>query len=153
MAMIVYSFTVIVSCFLLSVMVLKLSRPMMQLLRNDAPRSPAVLATWVALGFLQVVGMPFAPWCVALALSIFGLVSPRIFHQGWIALLLASLALAVGVLAMGRPSYLACEAGIIAAACLAALLAGSKKHPILMDAASALSLAFALLIVAYGAVV
>jgi len=156
MAMAMYSLAIIVSSFVLSWLLLAMLRPMVKLLyaaEDGTPLPIGIVAVWVALGFLQVVGMPFAPWCAALACSLLVNRFTRDAFPGegwWLIALLAGSASAVAAL-LGLPIYLMTEPAIIAAAALACALSHSRRRVVKLDMGSVLALAICLAVVAYSA--
>lgn len=157
MAMILYSAALIISCFFMAWGAALLTRPLMSMLRNDEEEDVAyangVVIAWVAFGFLQVVGMPFAWWCLCIAVSVLLLLRrPAPFGRAsWWLLLLASLGAAGAVYALDAPKHLITEALIIAAASFAGLRVSRGRRGLSCEKSAIFPLVMALGYVAYSA--
>lgn len=155
MVMGIYSIAIILSCGILSSVMLLLVRPVWKLLYASTQDAPpyARIVVWVALGFLQVVGFPFHAWCAATVASLIGNRLWRDTLSGevwWLIFGVFALA-ALAVLALQLPFYLAVELGILAAAALAPALLQHARYPLPVDMASVQALAICFGVVAYSA--
>ena len=155
MAMIIYSAALIISCFFMAWGATLLTRLLMGMLRTDSDRhySNAVVIAWVGLGFLQVVGMPFAWWVLSIVVSVVCLLAaPRESRAtGWVLLFIAALGCAGLALGLGAPDYLITESLIVAAASLAGVVLARTRRGLPAPRAATLPLAMALAYVAYSA--
>ena len=115
--------------------------------------SNAVIIAWIALGFLQVVGMPFAWWIACVIISIISLLArkPAISSYGWLMLIAAGIGCVVLVIGLEAPSYLITESCIVIAASFAGLVVSSGRRGLLCERAAAIPLAMCLAYVAYSA--
>ena len=150
-----YSAALVISCFFMAWGAVLLTRPLLGMLRtsSDEKYSNAVIVAWIALGFLQVVGMPFAWWCLCVVVSIVSVLGnkPAFSAFGWVMLIAAGLGSAGLVLALGAPDYLVTEACIVVAASLAGFVVSKGRRGLLCERAAAIPLAMCLGYVAYSA--
>lgn len=153
--MVIYSAALVISCFFMAWGAVVLTRPFMGILRAGATHdySNAVVIVWVALGFLQVVGMPFAWWCACLAMSIVSLLAhkPPVSSHGWLMLIAASVGCMILVVGLHAPNYLLTEALLVAAASAAGYVLSLGRRGVSCERAVAIPLAMVLGYVAYSA--